>query len=149
MLIFGWNTENIHWEKEKLSIFHGNFRLQYHRIADSMLEKTACVWKRKMWELALRQKKKTGITDVTKQKTWWYVLESWNHLLQSLKGVAMARNQAFDGHQKPLPQTEFPLDEAHTPKPKGYRVDLGSASVTKSTKLPSPLHAQKPGESFG
>lgn len=57
MLIFGWNTENIHWEKEKLSIFHGNFRLQYHRIADPMSGKTACVWKRKMWELALLQKK--------------------------------------------------------------------------------------------
>lgn len=46
-------------EKEKLSIFHGNFRLQYHRIADPspMSGKTACVWKRKMRELALLQKK--------------------------------------------------------------------------------------------
>lgn len=148
MLIFRWNTENIHWEKEKLSIFHGNFRLQYHRIADPMSGKTACVWKRKMWELALLQKKKQA-SPTSPSKKLGDILGSWNHLFQSLKGVAMARNQTFHGHQKPLPQTEFPLDEAHTPKPKGYRVDLGSATVTKATKLPSPLHAQKPDESFG
>lgn len=121
MLIFGWNTENIHWEKEKLSIFHGNFRLQYHRIADPMSGKTACVWKRKMWELALLQKKNRHHRR--------HQAKNLVILKPLVSKPERCRNQAFHGHQKPLPQTEFPLDEAHTPEPKGYRVDLGSATV--------------------